>query len=113
VAEVGLEVLRERSERARIALHLAPPHIFDWHGAFSIVSRYRCLGNTAPLTLFVPQQLGERELRDPTRGWKAVHAGPLEVHSVPGDHTSMVTQPNVGVVADLFAECLRNAQQSQ
>ncbi len=112
-AVMGREVLRERSERLRIALHLAPPHIFDWQGAFVIVSRYRCRGNAAPLTLFVPRQIDERELRDPTRGWTAIHAGPLEVNYVPGDHTSMVTQPNVGVVADLFAKSLRDAKQSQ
>jgi amino acid adenylation domain-containing protein len=111
--EVGVDVLREWSERCRIALHLAPPHIFDWHGAFVIVSRYTCPGNTAPLTLFVPDQLSNNEMRDPGRGWNAVHAGPIVVNYVPGDHTSMVTQPNVGVVADLFAESLGAAQQRQ
>ena len=111
--EMGLEVLGEWSERCRIALHLAPPHIFDWHGAFVIVSRYKCRGNTAPLTLFIPKHFVEHELRDPTRGWDAIHAGPLVVNYVPGDHTSMVTQPNVGLVAELFAESLRGAQQLQ
>ncbi len=112
-AQLGLEVLREWSERCRIALHLAPPHLFDWQGAFAIVSRYICPGNSAPLTVFVPDRLGEDELRDPSRGWKAIHAGSLVVTFVPGDHTSMVTQPNVGVVADLFADSLRGAQQVQ
>jgi thioesterase domain-containing protein len=43
---------------------------------------------------------------DASVGWGDLTAGDIEIHNVPGDHFSMMREPNVQVVADKLRECL-------
>jgi thioesterase domain-containing protein len=36
----------------------------------------------------------------------------IEIHEVPGNHDTMLTEPNVSVLARRLSECLARAQQS-
>ncbi|NUQ62306.1 MAG: amino acid adenylation domain-containing protein, partial [Pirellulales bacterium] len=48
-------------------------------------------------------------LPDPVGQWQEVLARPLEIHRVPGTHTSMILDPrNVGVLAERLQACLDN-----
>jgi len=38
--------------------------------------------------------------RDPTLGWEKLAGGGLEIHDVPGSHTSLYKEPNVGTLAE-------------
>ena len=47
---------------------------------------------------------------DPTAGWQA-YAAEVEVHDVPGDHATLLDDPNVGALAEELRKCLREAQE--
>ncbi|HEY0510454.1 MAG TPA: amino acid adenylation domain-containing protein [Thermoanaerobaculia bacterium] len=49
------------------------------------------------------------DLRDPTRGWSKLAAGGVELHTVSGDHYSMVREPHVRTLAERIAACLENS----
>jgi thioesterase domain-containing protein len=46
---------------------------------------------------------------DPTKGWGNWASGGVELHTVPGDHYSVVREPHVKVLAEKLLVCLRNA----
>jgi amino acid adenylation domain-containing protein/non-ribosomal peptide synthase protein (TIGR01720 family) len=48
--------------------------------------------------------------RDPTFGWQPFSPEPVEVHTVPGDHITMITEPCVSELAMQLARCLDQAQ---
>jgi amino acid adenylation domain-containing protein len=47
---------------------------------------------------------------DPQLGWADFARGGLEVHVVPGDHTTMLEEPHVQDLAGLLQDCLGRAQ---
>ena len=47
---------------------------------------------------------------DTDRGWSGMLAGGLEIHEIPGDHMSMVYEPNVRKVAERLTQCLKEAR---
>ncbi len=47
---------------------------------------------------------------DPTLGWSAFAAGGVAVHTVPGDHYSMLREPHVQVLAEGLAACLADSR---
>jgi thioesterase domain-containing protein len=47
---------------------------------------------------------------DSERGWTGMLAGGLEIHEVPGDHMTMLNEPQVRKVAERLTECLHKAQ---
>ena len=49
---------------------------------------------------------------DPTLGWGKLVAGKLEVHEVPGDHSTLIREPHVQVLAQKLTNCL-NGKQAQ
>jgi amino acid adenylation domain-containing protein len=49
-------------------------------------------------------------LRHPTWGWGELSAEPVEIHVVPGDHITMMTEPHVQVLAEQLRICLNRAQ---
>ena len=83
--------------------------MYDWEGAISLVVRYVPAGCDAPMELFTPtEQLmfaGGKYL-----GWDEVHRGTLAIYEVPGDHLSMLQEPQVEVLAQLVASRLEAAQ---
>jgi len=48
--------------------------------------------------------------KDPTLGWSALSPMPVEVHTVPGDHVTLLAEPNVAVLAERLRECLDRAR---
>jgi len=111
-----LAVLRRESSDALASLgkKLDPlgESQFDWEGAMALVLKYQPAGTDAPMELIAPTELlisgGSRHL-----GWERVHRGPLAIFTVPGDHLSMLTEPQVDVLAQLVADRLRAAQARQ
>jgi thioesterase domain-containing protein len=111
-----LEVMRRESNDAlaSIGRKLDPlgESQYDWEGAMALVLKYQPAGMDAPMELVAPTELlmssGSRYL-----GWETVHRGSLAMFKVPGDHLSMLTEPQVDVLAQLVADRLRAAQTRQ
>jgi len=51
-----------------------------------------------------------RGVGDPAGAWRRFAAGGLEVHDVPGDHTTMFREPHVQVLAQQLTAALSRAQ---
>ncbi|WP_292877333.1 non-ribosomal peptide synthetase [Nostoc sp. NMS1] len=49
-------------------------------------------------------------LQDPALGWNEFSSKTVEVHIVPGDHVTMMTQPHVLTLADRLQTCIEKAQ---
>ncbi len=49
--------------------------------------------------------------RDNLLGWGGLASGGIEVHDIPGDHTSMLTEPDVAILAEKLRECLSKWRQ--
>ncbi len=52
----------------------------------------------------VPESVGTR--RNPTLGWETLAGGGLEIHDMPGGHTSMFKEPNVRTLAETLKAIL-------
>ena len=70
---------------------------------------YRARPYRGVVTLFNAQEIDPGVIADPLYAWPGLASG-IEIHSVPGDHDSMLTEPNVSVLARTLDECLRAAQ---
>jgi amino acid adenylation domain-containing protein len=46
---------------------------------------------------------------DPALGWNSLAVGTVEVHTVPGNHATLVTEPHVAETARVVEECLGRA----
>jgi amino acid adenylation domain-containing protein len=82
---------------------------FDWRGALELGAKYRCHGLQVHLDLFASAD-SARKTGNSSLGWDAVHKGQMTVHSVPGTHLALVTQPHVELVAGIIRESLGRAQ---
>jgi thioesterase domain-containing protein len=51
-----------------------------------------------------------RTYEDQRLAWYEVAQGGLEVHVVPGDHSTMEQEPNVQVLASQFQKCFDRAE---
>ena len=74
-------------------------------------------GNTSPkhmmgrVTFFrTHQRAYVRLLRDPLWGWGKIARRGVDVQDVPGNHHTMMVEPNVGELARKFRRCLCAAQ---
>ena len=47
---------------------------------------------------------------DPTWGWSRFSQKPLELHVIPGDHYTMMIEPNVQILAEKLKACLDQVQ---
>jgi thioesterase domain-containing protein/aryl carrier-like protein len=70
-----------------------------------------------PMTLFLAgdmatdssgQETGLRD--DPTLGWSELVSGEIETHTIPGDHISILVQPNVQILAQKLATAIGGAR---
>ena len=64
------------------------------------------------VTLFKAGERPVEPARDRDLGWGGLSAGGVEVHEVPGNHYTMLRQPNVQVVAERLKLCLDAARQT-
>jgi thioesterase domain-containing protein/NAD(P)-dependent dehydrogenase (short-subunit alcohol dehydrogenase family)/acyl carrier protein len=92
---------------------------------YRALARYETRPYAGPVALFRPPlpvayQLGggrvlnaHREFIYPDNAWSRYVTGDLEVSEVPGDHDSMVLEPNVRVLAERLKACLARAGESR
>jgi len=99
------------SRRSAMALRLAaaalgrpsPAAAFALEGPYLWALReYAPRPYSGPITLF--RALGQPVgcVHDPTNGWAGLARGRLEVHEVPGEHASLIFEPNVRAWAPLL-----------
>jgi amino acid adenylation domain-containing protein len=62
------------------------------------------------VTLFNAEEVDPGIIADPQYAWPGLTVD-IEVHAVPGDHDTMLMEPNVAVLAQKLDACLRRAQQ--
>lgn len=62
------------------------------------------------VTLFRAAEQPSGVYPDPTLGWGRLAAGGLEVHDVPGDHGTVVREPNLRFLAEVLKSCIARAQ---
>jgi amino acid adenylation domain-containing protein len=55
----------------------------------------------------VDEEAGER---DPTLGWGVLTPEPVRVYTIPGDHITISTEPNVGVLAERLRQALAESR---
>jgi thioesterase domain-containing protein len=61
------------------------------------------------VTLFNAEEIDPGIIPDPLYAWPGL-AGEIDVHVVPGNHDTMLTEPNVAVLALKLDQCLKQAQ---
>jgi thioesterase domain-containing protein len=81
------------------------PHQFDLAGATAIAQRHTVVGNDAPLDIFISDRTASIYGR--SGGWDRLHKGVLRVHSVPGDHLSIIEAPQLAMVAEVLSKRMR------
>lgn len=73
------------------------------------LKQYRPRFYPGKVTLFNAAVQDAGVIRDPLCGWPGL-AAEIEVHTVPGDHDSMLSEPNVAILAEKFQASLNEAQ---
>ena len=91
--------LRHRLHKRLLRLR---PHQFDGDGVIAITSRHTVVGHDAPLDLFTSDVTAA--ICGRSAGWDRLHKGVLRVHSVPGDHRSIIEAPQLAMVAKVLSE---------
>jgi amino acid adenylation domain-containing protein len=80
------------------------------------MSNYQPQVYPGPLTLFqasewfAARQYPQDRMPDSSLGWRKLTAEPLTVYPVPGDHYTMLSEPNVRVLAEKLKMCLAKIQ---
>lgn len=69
------------------------------------LNKYRTRYYPGKVTLFNAAERDKAVIADPIYGWAGL-ASEVEVHKVPGDHDTMLMEPNVNVLARKILECL-------
>ena len=60
-----------------------------------------------------PEDVGKKEFEiynDPALGWGAFAVEPVEIHVIPGDHFTLLGEPNVRVLSERLKVCLEGTQ---
>jgi thioesterase domain-containing protein/acyl carrier protein len=57
--------------------------------------------------------INQKEIWEPDSvlGWTELALGGIQVHDIPGDHISIIEEPNVGILAERLRQCLSKARQ--
>lgn len=85
------------------------------------VERYRASTYPGRITLLRASRVDPVALRevapqrrqifeDPTLGWGTVAAGGVEVHTVPGNHQTIIEAPHVETLAEILGTCIARAE---
>jgi non-ribosomal peptide synthase protein (TIGR01720 family) len=85
------------------------------------IERYRASTYPGRITLLRAKSVDEAALRevapqrrrifeDPTLGWGAVAAAGVEIHTVPGNHQTIVEVPHVEALAKVLEACIARAE---
>lgn len=62
------------------------------------------------LELFRATNQKEIWYQDPVLGWAGLALGGIQVHDIPGDHSSIIAEPNVCILAEKLRRCLSRAR---
>jgi amino acid adenylation domain-containing protein len=111
VLRLADEVIRREFRALLVRLHVRPMDMrdWDWRGADKLRHKYTCRPNDAPLDVFATEDTDPDKVS--SLGWDTVHRGRLRIHHVPGDHKSMVQEPNVSILAGELVRSLRSADE--
>jgi thioesterase domain-containing protein len=82
-------------------------HVYNTN--LKALKEYRSSYYNGKVTLFNAVERDPAVIADPQYGWVGL-AREIEVHQVPGDHDSMLSEPNVSALAARLSECLQRAQ---
>jgi thioesterase domain-containing protein len=50
------------------------------------------------------------ELRDPTFGWAKLSTSPVEIHDIPGNHSVILLEPSVRILAQRLTESIKRTE---
>ncbi|MBW8873685.1 MAG: hypothetical protein JF614_01860 [Acidobacteria bacterium] len=92
-----------------------------WSSRATAVERYRVSTYPGRITLLRASSVDPVALQeatpqrrqifeDPTLGWGTVAAGGVEVHTVPGNHQTIIAAPHVETLAEILATCIARAE---
>lgn len=84
-------------------------HVYNTN--LAALKNYRSEYYDGKVTLFNAAERDLALIQDPKYGWVGL-AREIEVHEVPGDHDTMLTEPNVSALAHRLTDCLLRAQQT-
>ena len=89
-------------------LNTAPePRVLDVREAnFQAYRGYRAQVYPGKVTLFRAVEHGDSGWRKPNLGWTGMAADGLDIRDIPGNHMTILYEPNVSVLARRLAECL-------
>jgi thioesterase domain-containing protein/acyl carrier protein len=73
------------------------------------LNKYRSRYYEGKVTLFNAADRDPAVIPDPQYGWLGL-AREIEIHHVPGNHDTMLTEPNVAVLSQQIGDALRQAQ---
>ncbi|MCP6762150.1 MAG: amino acid adenylation domain-containing protein [Fischerella sp. CENA71] len=62
------------------------------------------------VTLFLAEEGLAVESEEPTLGWKNLAKGGVDIHWIPGDHLTLISKPNVEILAQKLRHCLDNQE---
>jgi amino acid adenylation domain-containing protein len=82
-------------------------HVYNTN--LAALKNYRTQPFNGRVTLFNASEKDTALIPDPQYGWVGL-AREIEVHEVPGNHDTMLTEPNVTALAQQLNECLLRAQ---
>ncbi len=74
------------------------------------LNKYKSESYSGRVTLFNAAEKDPALISDPHYGWIGL-ADEIEIHEVPGNHDTMLTEPNVRMLAQKLDESLRRAQE--
>ena len=85
-------------------------HVYNTN--LAALDEYRSEFYDGKVTLFNAAERDAALIPDPEYGWVGL-ARDVEIHEVPGDHDTMLTEPNVSALARRLNDCLLRAQKNQ
>ncbi len=96
-------------------------HIDGYRARMSAVQNYSPGIYSGRITLFratdLDDEVQERfdetmrtQLRDPTFGWDKLSTQPVEIHDIPGNHSVIVLEPHVQVLAERLSACISKTE---
>jgi thioesterase domain-containing protein len=91
--------------------HSLPPHLSSTaFASMRAAGSYKAQSYPGRVTLFRVAEPWKESGRDPHLGWDGVAAGGVEVYEVPGDHSTLLEEPHVQILAAQLKSCLDQTQ---
>jgi thioesterase domain-containing protein len=103
-----IHILDKLKEKNLVPYDFGLAQIQRYVNAFKLnvytVNRYELRPYAGRITLFLAESQSDQTFDDMTKGWGELAAGGVEVHRVPGDHISMLSEPHVESLARLLKQ---------